>query len=125
MERLFHIDPEDRTPIYAQLERSIRFAILTGRLREGDRLPTVRQLAVELRVNANTVAKVYSQLEREGVIETRRSAGTFVSAHPDEAVRRRDRERELSVLADRFLAEAAALGFSLDEVLTHLRNGRS
>jgi len=61
------IDANDRTPIYAQLERGIRVAIATGRLRSGDQLPTVRQLAVDLRVNANTVAKVYVTLEREGV----------------------------------------------------------
>ena len=66
------IDPRDATPIYAQLERGLRAAIATSRLRPGDQLPTVRQLAVELRVNANTVARVYGELERAGVIETRR-----------------------------------------------------
>src|SRR4026209_2680761 len=74
------IDPSDRTPIYAQLERGFRAAIASGRLRPGDQLPTVRQLAVELRVNANTVARVYSELERAGVLETRRGAGSFISA---------------------------------------------
>jgi GntR family transcriptional regulator len=118
------IDPQDPTPIYAQLDRAIRFAILTGRLQPGDRLPTVRQLAVSLRVNANTVAKVYSELERVGVVETRRSAGTFVSSRASDTERSRDREREFRALTDRFLAEAAALGFSPDEVIAYLRNGR-
>ena len=67
---MFTIRIDDPTPIYAQLERAIRVAIATGRLQTGDRLPTVRQLAVELRVNANTVAKVYGELERGGVLET-------------------------------------------------------
>ncbi len=58
----FAIDPADRTPLYAQLERGIKAAIATGRLAVGDQLPTVRQLAVDLRVNANTVAKVYAYL---------------------------------------------------------------
>src|SRR5437764_13383432 len=73
------IDANDRTPIYAQLERGIRVAIATGRLRPGDQLPTVRQFAVDLRVNANTVAKVYVTLEREGVLVTRRGVGTFIA----------------------------------------------
>jgi GntR family transcriptional regulator len=81
-------------------------------------------LAVELRINANTVAKVYAELERAGVVETRRGVGTFVRARAFEAARRSDRERELRALADRFLAEAAALGFSPDEVLTHLAGRR-
>ncbi len=72
------VDTRDPTPIYAQLERGLRAAIATGRLRPGDQLPTVRQLAVDLRVNANTVARVYAELERAGVIETRRGVGSFV-----------------------------------------------
>jgi GntR family transcriptional regulator len=124
MSERFHINASDPTPLYAQLERAIRFAIATERLRVGDQLPTVRQLAVELRINANTVAKVYAELERAGVVETRRGVGTFVRARAFEAARRSDRERELRALADRFLAEAAALGFSPDEVLTHLAGRR-
>jgi GntR family transcriptional regulator len=62
------INSADPTPLHAQLERSIRAAIASARLKPGDQLPTVRQLAVELRINANTVAKVYSQLERTGAI---------------------------------------------------------
>ena len=61
------IDARDKTPIYAQLERGLRAAIAAGRLSAGDQLPTVRQLAVELRINANTVARVYAELERAGV----------------------------------------------------------
>ena len=69
---LVTIDVRDKTPIYAQLERGLRAAIAAGRLQTGDQLPTVRQLAVELKVNANTVARVYSDLQRAGVLETRR-----------------------------------------------------
>src|SRR5919204_4200042 len=120
MGEAFHINAADPTPLYAQLERAIRFAIATERLRIGEQLPTVRQLAVDLKINANTVARVYAELERAGVVETRRGVGTFVRARHFEAARRSDRERELRALADRFLAEAAALGFSPDEVLDHL-----
>ena len=66
------VDARDRTPIYAQLDRALRAAIATGRLVAGDQLPTVRQLAVELSINANTVARVYAELERAGILETRR-----------------------------------------------------
>jgi GntR family transcriptional regulator len=118
---MFAIDPADPTPLYAQLERAIRVAIAAGRLGVGDRLPTVRQLAVDLRVNANTVAKVYGELERAGVLETRRGVGTFVRALADGAVPKAERERQLAALADRFLDDAAALGFSAEEAVRHLR----
>src|SRR5260370_6349260 len=122
---MFHIDTNHPTPIYAQLERSIRFAIATGRLGIGDQLPTVRQLAVDLRINANTVAKVYAELERVGVLETRRGVGTFVSEQPEEAsFGRRDREKQLRELADHFIAETGTRGFSLDDVIEHLQGRR-
>ncbi|MGH9846385.1 MAG: GntR family transcriptional regulator [Blastocatellia bacterium] len=127
MEDRFHINADDPTPIYAQLERAIRFAIATEKLRVGDQLPTVRQLAVDLKINANTVAKVYTELERAGVLETRRGIGTFVRAREDGSLLRtlkRDRERELRAFADRILTEAHGLGFTLDEVLDHLTGRR-
>jgi GntR family transcriptional regulator len=118
----FNIDSGHPTPLYHQLERAIRFAIATGKLALGDQLPTVRQLAVELRINANTVAKVYAELERRGVVETRRGVGTFVKARDYEAARDKDRERELRDLEDHFLGRAAHLGFSAKEAVDHLRN---
>ena len=122
---MFHIDPNHPTPLYAQLERSIRFAIATGKLRIGEQLPTVRQLAVDLRINANTVAKVYAELERVGVVETRRGVGTFVIAQPEESsLGRRERERHLRELADHFIAETGTRGFSLDDVIEHLHSRR-
>ena len=110
------LDPRDPTPIYAQLERGLRAAIATGRLTPGDQLPTVRQLAVDLRVNANTVARVYADLERRGVLETRRGVGSFVSATPAQAQPPRDRERRLRAFVTRVLADAAAAGFALEEI---------
>src|SRR6266511_2228083 len=97
----FTIDSTDPTPIYAQLERRIRGAIATGKLPAGAQLPTVRQMAVDLAVNANTVAKVYAQLERERILETRRGVGTFVSEVTPPAAPRADREREIRKLARR------------------------
>jgi GntR family transcriptional regulator len=114
---LVTLDARDRTPIYAQLERGLRAAIAAGRLSVGDQLPTVRQLAVELRVNANTVARVYSDLERAGVLETRRGVGSFVAATPDRARTPRERDRRLRAFATRVLADAEAAGFSLGDVI--------
>ncbi|MBP6820664.1 MAG: GntR family transcriptional regulator [Acidobacteria bacterium] len=125
MEDRFNINFDDPTPIYAQLERAIRFAIATDRLRVGEQLPTVRQLAVDLKINANTVAKVYAELERTEILETRRGIGTFVrGAQTATAMRvmRGDRRRELRAFADRILAEAHSLGISLDEVIEELES---
>ncbi len=115
------IDPRDATPIYAQLERGLRAAIATGRLRPGDQLPTVRQLAVDLRVNANTVARVYAELERSGVLETRRGVGSFISATPAQAHPPREHERRLRAFVTRVLADADAAGFTADDVIGALR----
>jgi GntR family transcriptional regulator len=115
------IDLKDRTPIHAQLERGIRVAIATKRLCPGDQLPTVRQMAVELRVNANTVARVYAELERAGVIETKRGVGSFITATPAQAHPPRERERRLRGFVTRMLAEAEAVGFTVDEVMAALR----
>lgn len=124
MSSVFQVDTSHPMPLYAQLEQTIRFAIVTGKLRSGEQLPTVRQLAVDLRINANTVAKVYTELERAGVVETRRGIGTFVSERQVRAIGRQDHEKRLRDLADRFVAEAGASGFSLDDLIAHLQSRR-
>lgn len=121
---LVSVDSRDRTPIYAQLERALRAAIATGRLAAGDQLPTVRQLAVELSINANTVARVYAELERAGILETRRGVGTFVSATPAQAHPPKQHERRLRTFITRLLADASAAGFTLDDVLEGLQAHR-
>jgi GntR family transcriptional regulator len=113
---LVAVDPKHPTPIYVQLDQGIRAAIATGRLPAGAQLPTVRQLAVELKVNANTVARVYADLERSGVVETRRGVGTFAAARQP-APAKKGREPELRALAERWAAEAAARGFTSDDVM--------
>ena len=109
---MFSIDLSDPTPVEVQIVREVQGVVGAGLLEPGDQLPTVRQLAVALRLNANTVAKVYSHLERTGALETRRGVGTFVadadqSSHNEEA-----RESELRAIATRALADASAKGFS-------------
>jgi GntR family transcriptional regulator len=118
------VDPRDPTPIYAQLERGLRAAIATSRLRPGDQLPTVRQLAVDLQVNANTVARVYAELERAGVIETKRGVGSFITATPAKAHPPRDHDRRLRAFVTRLLADAESAGFDIDDVIAALQAHR-
>ena len=118
------VDPRDPTPIYAQLERGLRAAIATSRLRPGDQLPTVRQLAVDLRINANTVARVYVELERAGVIETKRGVGSFISATPAQAHPPHEHERRLRAFITHVLADAETVGFTIDDVIAALGEHR-
>ena len=117
---LLSIDPRDRTPIYAQIEHALRAAIATGRLQTGEQLPTVRELAVELSVNANTVARVYAELERTGILETRRGVGSFVAATRADARSADETARRLDAFVTRVLADAAAAGLAPDDLIAAL-----
>src|SRR6187551_196541 len=115
------VDVRDPMPLHAQLERSIRVAIASHRLKPGDQLPTVRQLAVALRINANTVAKVYSHLERTRALETRRGVGTFVAdVVPTETSK--TQRAELRAIAVRALADASAHGFGASDLTRELQS---
>jgi len=100
-------------PIYRQIVRQVRASIATGRLVSGDPIPSVRELSQQLGVNPMTIAKAYGELERSGVVTTRRGTGTFVAANPpdDDLAARRDR---LSEAAELLAVEAYHLGFDLD-----------
>jgi GntR family transcriptional regulator len=111
----FQIDTASRLPIYRQLTRQLREAVARGRLRPDERLPSVRDLSRTLVINPNTVARVYTELEREGVINTRPGLGVFV-ARPKAELTRRVRKERLDGLLDHLLTEAVHLGFSADEV---------
>ncbi len=112
----FQCDPTSRVPIYRQLMEQIRQAVARGRVRAGSRLPSVRVLSRELVVNPNTVARAYTELEREGVLNTRQGLGVFV-AEPQAELSNSARRERFSVALDRFLTEAVHLGFSSDEVM--------
>jgi GntR family transcriptional regulator len=113
----FQVDPTTRVPIYRQLMDQIRLAVARGRLRPGSRLPSVRVLSRELVINPNTVARVYTELEREGVLNTRPGLGVFV-AEPQAELSTAARRQRLAETIDSFLTDAVHLGFSSDEVLS-------
>ncbi|HJZ87886.1 MAG TPA: GntR family transcriptional regulator [Polyangia bacterium] len=113
------IDPQSPLPLHAQIAEGILLAIATGELAPGDQLPTVRQLSVDLKVNSNTVARVYADLEGAGVLETCRGRGTFVKTRPK--VQPGARERRLDTLVRSFLRVVSEEGFSLAEVRRALR----
>lgn len=117
----YHIDPSSGTPIYRQLADQVRQAVASGVLRAGDKLPSVRDLAVELAVNPNTIAKAYQELERDGVIETPRGKGSFV-ADRDNTVSEAERLRQFAEAADRLVADAYRLRISSDQALAVLRD---
>ena len=112
----FHIDPSSGVPIYRQIVDQVRHAVAGGTLRPGDRLPAVRELAIELAVNPNTIAKAYQDLERAGIIETLRGRGTFV-AEGSVQMTGRERVESLEPIVDRLVAEARLLGMSDEELL--------
>ena len=116
---LVTIDPRDARPLYLQIMDEVRRALVTGALREGDPLPSVRELAAELVVNPRTVRQAYQELEREGVVHVRRGLGTFVSpgAHPG----RGERRALGRGVAKRALLEARRNGLGVEELLMMIR----
>jgi GntR family transcriptional regulator len=109
------IETSSRAPIYQQIVEQVREGVARGTLSPGDRLPSVRDLARTLVVNPNTIARAYTELEREGTLVTRPGLGVFV-AEPNQELTRKSRQRRLVEGMDRFLTEAVHLGFSAEEV---------
>ena len=112
----FRINSSSRLPIYRQLAKQIREAVARGKLRAEQRLPSVREMSRSLVVNPNTVARVYTELEREGILNTRPGLGVFV-AHPKAELTKKARKERLVEVLDQFLTEAVHLGFSSPEVV--------
>jgi len=109
------IDPSRGDPIYRQIMDQIKYSIASGALRPGERLPSVRQLSLDLGVNPTTIVKAYTELEHEGVVHTRRGMGTFVSEAPVEIADHRKLEI-LDRLAERLVVEAVQLGVSAERL---------
>ena len=112
----FQISTASRVPLYQQLAQQIREAIARGELQSEASLPSVRQLSRELVINPNTVARAYTELEREGLLISRPGRGIYV-AQPRNDLTRSARDRRLTEQLDRWLTEAVNLGYSADEVL--------
>lgn len=116
----FLIDTKSGVPFYRQIIEQVKFAIARGDIQPGDRLPTVRQLAVDLSINPNTVIRAYREMEIEGVLDTQQGSGTFVSNRkPD--VDRLEQQRMLEQILTELLARASAYGFTVDDVLRGLQ----
>ena len=116
----FGLDLRSGVPVYRQIIDQVRAGMASGTLTAGDQLPTVRQLAVDLAINPNTVLRAYRELELGGLLETQQGTGTFITQKKvkrDEA----ERARQLSQLAGEFLSRAGAAGFTADELLEQLR----
>ena len=117
----FHLDPHSGVPVYRQLIDQVMGGVAAGSLRGGDQLPTVRQVAVDLSINPNTVVRAYRELEIRGVLETQQGMGTFIShqkVRPNEVERR----RQLNQLVNDFVARAGAAGFTLEDLLEQLED---
>lgn len=111
-----NIDPDSSVPIYVQIEDSIHSQIAAGQLQPGEQLPTIRELAADIRVNLNTVARAYHELDRDGVISTQRGKGTFVTGVPDKEQIERKRQKLLHSIIQSVLEEAQNLGYSPSEI---------
>jgi len=113
---MIRIDPESRVPLYAQIIEQIKAQIAAGQLTPDDQLPTIRQLATDLRINFNTVVRAYRELEREELISTRRGRGTFVAASPKEGRLANMRDEKMEHIITTALEELLNLDYSRQEV---------
>jgi GntR family transcriptional regulator len=114
------LDLQSGVPVYRQIIDQVMAGMAAGTLEGGHQLPTVRQVAVDLSINPNTVARAYRELEIRGMLETQQGTGTFVS---HQKVKRDDveRQRQLTQLVGEFVARAGAAGFTIDDLLEQLR----
>jgi GntR family transcriptional regulator len=116
----FRLDPHSGVPVYRQIIDQVLAGMAAGTLAPGDQLPTVRQVAVDLAINPNTVVRAYRELEIRGVIETQQGMGTFV-AHKKIKQDEVERQRRLTQLVTDFVARAGAAGFTVGDLMEHLQ----
>ena len=116
----FKLDLKSGVPFHRQIVDQIRYGIASDRLMPGEQLPTVRELAVHLSVNPNTVRKAYSELEILGILDTQQGTGTFVS-HRQVEIGPDEKERMLRQICDELVARGNQYGFTLKEIVTHMQ----
>src|SRR5579864_1538780 len=111
----FRLDLQSGVPVYRQIIDQVTGGMAAGALKPGDQLPTVRQVAVDLAINPNTVVRAYRELEIRGVLETQQGTGTFIS---EQKMKRDDveRQRQLNQLVSEFVSRAGAAGFTIEEL---------
>ncbi len=114
------IDTRSGVPFYRQIIEQVKYAISRGELSPGDRLPTVRQLAVDLAINPNTVVRAYRQMEIEGVLETQQGSGTFIGNNKPE-IDPLEQQRMMDQILTDMLARASSYGFTMNNMLDALR----
>ncbi len=119
-----HINTHDGVPIYLQVVNQIKYLVAAGRLSAGEELPAIRALAEKLIVNPNTIARAYRELEHAGIVEKRRTAGTFVTDQGS-PLARRERLKILTERIDQLLAESEQMNVSLDEIVKLLNQRHS
>ena len=118
----FDLDFRSRQPIYIQIVERIRQQVARGDLQPGDQLPTVRQLAADLRVNFNTVARAYRLLDEAGLISTQHGRGTYVWETPSPEITQHLRSQGLHEMSGQFVQEALGLGYTPDEIAKEIEN---
>jgi len=116
----FALDLHSGMPVYRQLIDQVRAGVASGSLSPGDQLPTVRQLAVDLAINPNTVMRAYRELELTGLLETHQGTGTFIGSKKIEK-QSAERDRQLNQMAGEFAARAGAAGFTVEDLIGRLR----
>ncbi len=116
----FSLDLKSGVPFYKQVILQVEMSIVDGRFTKGDQLPTVRSLAVALKINPNTVARAYNELEIRGIVNTQQGTGTFISDIKIELTEV-EKERILSGLTQPYLSNARAYGFNLQDLIKHLQ----
>ena len=116
----FKLDPKTGSPFYRQIIDQIRFGIATGNLKTGEQLPTVRSLAVELKVNLNTVAKAYKELEIQNVLATQQGTGTFISDIKVQ-IPLKDKANKLKEICSEFSSIAFSYGFTVSDIINQLQ----
>lgn len=115
----FKLDPKTGIPFYRQIIDQIKFGIASGNLSVGEQLPTVRSLAVTLKVNLNTVAKAYKELEIKDVLETQQGTGTFISKI-DIQISEKEKSKKLQDICNEFSSIAFSYGFSVQDIIHEL-----
>ncbi len=116
----FKLDPKSGVPYYRQIIDQIRYGVATGRLNVGEQLPTVRALAVQLKVNLNTVSKAYRELEIQSLLETQQGTGTFIGS-VDIKIPESESQNKLADICTEFLSIASTYGFGIEEIVQELR----